>query len=230
MGVPSQQPPDLEGDRNVWYRIHAANRIRHHYCVGPDFTGRQWTVENRETAFQTDLIPMVAVSWHQAMELGNQLSTSEVCYTLPSEAQWEKAARGGLIGSCFSWGKEPPTKESCDFGRFHHFSIKPMDSFPTNGYGLKVMNGTIWEWTRDWYDRDYYRAPEEINPPGPHQGEEKILRGGSWADCAEAVTNSFRMSLKVPSTAEGRDFQYFTPTIGFRLCRMAMATSREQIS
>src|SRR5204862_2316368 len=104
-----------------------------------------------------DTKPMIAVAWEQAVDLGDRLSAGSVRYGLPTEAQWEKAARGGLIGARHAWGNEPPTRDRCDFDRFHELSVLPMTTFPPNGYGLYAVNGGVWEWTRDWYDRDYYR-------------------------------------------------------------------------
>jgi formylglycine-generating enzyme required for sulfatase activity len=86
------------------------------------------------------------------------------------------------------------------------------------------MNGGVWEWTRDWYDRDYYRASPEADPQGPAEGEEKVLRGGSWADCAEVQTVTARMSRTSGSWTEGQGSGHLTPNIGFRLCRQAART------
>src|SRR5262249_37211866 len=135
-----------------------------------------------------DTKPLVDIDWEDALELPKRISTEEVRYSLPTEAQWEKAARGGLIGARHAWGNEPPGPDRCDFDRFHEFSIRPMRTFPPNGYGLYAMNGCVWEWTRDWYDRASYRDSPTTDPEGPAQGEERVLRGGSWADCAEVVT------------------------------------------
>lgn len=87
--------------------------------------------------------PMVAVSWQEAEALAATISTPTVRYSLPTEAQWEKAARGGLIGCRYAWGNEPPTPARCDFGRFEPFAIRPSRSFPPNGYGLYAMCGSV---------------------------------------------------------------------------------------
>ena len=154
--------------------------------------------------------PMVSVPYEGGRALGLRISDNAVSYRLPTEAEWEKAARGGLINAQFAWGNEPPTHDRCDFGRFNDFSIRKMKAFPPNGYGLYAMCGGVWEWTLDWYDAMYYSQSECENPPGPKKGEEHVLRGGSWADDAPIVTVSFRMS------SERDDL---SPNIGFRLCR-----------
>ncbi|MFB4315081.1 formylglycine-generating enzyme family protein [Actinomadura sp. 21ATH] len=165
--------------------------------------------------------PMVSVSWDDAVALGERLSTAEVRYRLPTEAEWERAARGGLPGRRYPWGDEPPTPERCDFGRFDEFSIRPVREKPPNGYGLYAMAGCVWEWTADRYDAEYYRHSPEADPAGPDTGPERVLRGGSWADCAEAVTVSFRMSRPTSTDHRSGDPTWRqTPNVGFRLCRV----------
>lgn len=178
--------------------------------------------------------PMIAVPFELAEKLCSKLSTPAKApgflsklfrkgttanvgrsnYCLPTEAEWEKAARGGLIGCRYPWGSEPPTMKNCDFGRFDQFSILPMKRFPPNDYGLYAMSGCIWEWTNDWYDSEFYSQAPAHNPRGPSTGKQKVVRGGSWADSLEAVTVSFRMSM----TEEGSP-NYANPNVGFRLCR-----------
>jgi formylglycine-generating enzyme required for sulfatase activity len=187
-----------------------AMRIQYHYCFDREAADSGGPGGDEER-------PVVAVSWSQARALGERLSTRAVRYGLPTEAQWEKAARGGLIGARHAWGDEPPTADRCDFDRFATFSIQPMKTYPPNGYGLYAMNGGVWEWARDWYDRDYYRESPAQDPGGPAKGQEKVLRGGCWADCADVVTVSFRASRAIGN----RDRDHLTANFGIRLCRTA---------
>jgi formylglycine-generating enzyme required for sulfatase activity len=110
-------------------------------------------------------------------------------------------------------GLRSPTPDYCDFGHYNDFALRLMKDLPPNGYGLYGMSGGVWEWTQDWYDRDSYRNSPDHEPKGPSTGEQKVLRGGSWADCAEAISVSFRMSLPVGDEGDR------CPMLGMRLCR-----------
>jgi formylglycine-generating enzyme required for sulfatase activity len=145
------------------FKLYNTSKIRLQYCEDHTTRAVDWhahlpdqTSSNPPPRSQPDAPwtyeqkPMIAVGWQDAEELAKMLSTSSVRYRLPSEAQWEKAARGGRIGALYPWGDEPPTAERCDFGRFTEFAIQPMKSFAPNDYDLYAMSGTIWEWTSDW--------------------------------------------------------------------------------
>jgi formylglycine-generating enzyme required for sulfatase activity len=233
---------ELGGERLAGFRLREANKLRlqynedrttrardwHSHAPGQAWTkgtGRTQTAQelfgapqrdDADAPWQYDTKPMVAVSWHQAAVLGERVTTAAVRYGMPTEAQWEKAARGGLIGARHAWGDEAPTAAQCDFGRFHEFSIMPMKSLPPNGYGLCAMNGGVWEWTADWYDAKYYFESEKDDPAGPAEGKEKVLRGGSWADCAEVQTVTYRMARPFDKR---QDADVLNPNTGFRLCR-----------
>ena len=230
MGVPTQADADL-------FLVREENKVRRQYSGtrvgeedGPQSRrGPRGVSAGDPPEWRYDLKPMVSVGWQQAEDLCSRLSTWSVRYSLPTEAQWEKAARGGLIGARYGWGDEPPSEDNCDFDNFHAFVIRPMRQLPPNGYGLYSMNGGVWEWVADWYDRAYYRESPSHDPRGPDGGEEKVLRGGSWADCAATVTNTFRSSR--PSKhwrnwrhAAGGWGGHVTPNVGFRVCRTVAKT------
>src|SRR5207245_2031851 len=113
-------------------------------------------------------------------------------YGLPSEAEWERAARGGLIGQRYSWGDERPDPSRCDFDHFEEFHLAEPRSLPPNGYGLYGMCGGVSEWTSSPYDALAYHPRRPDGGPNPTN---RVLRGGSSADGAEAVTVSFRATI-----------------------------------
>ena len=204
--------PAFDFLRENEYLLNWINRLADQYSTGTADHG-----DNDDWTARADLKPYVAVSCQMAALLGHTLTADSpgVSYRLPTEAQWEKAARGGLIGAPYPWGWGPAAPDRIDCGRFYDFGIKPMRSLPPNAYGIFGMCGGVWEWTGDFYDRDYYRNGPHEDPPGPATGEERVLRGGSWADCPEACTVSFRASMG----ADPKDHAHTTPTVGFRLVR-----------
>ena len=184
-------------------------------------TGTTTIEEARRNPASYDAKPLIAASPFEAQDLANRLSAVKVgvVYGLPTEAEWEKAARGGLIGCRYSWGNEPPTRKRCDFDRFGAFHLEDPRMYPPNGYGLHSMCGGVAEWTADRYDALAYHHAARGTVPST-DNDAHVLRGGSWADCAEAVTVSFRASRTQSSWRRPSGRQMWgAPTVGFRLVR-----------
>jgi formylglycine-generating enzyme required for sulfatase activity len=231
---PGAHPP--EGDRfhgrELGFTLYERNKIRMQYCEGGTLAATDWhahaspagaelfgRVEREDEAQppRWDRKPMIAVNRLEALECAARMSAraTGVRYAVPTEAQWEKAARGGLVGKRYSWGDEPPTFERCDFNRFGDWRLTDPRAYPPNGYGLHAMCGGVHEWTADPYDAlAYHLADGGEAPATADQPSRGVLRGGSWADCAGAVTVSHRTAFMV------LDRFGDAPNNGFRLIRV----------
>lgn len=155
--------------------------------------------------------PVVGVSWYEADAYTKWLSqTTGDQYTLPTEAQWEKAARGdkGLI---YPWGNEFD-KNLCNNGDLGLERTSPVGIFPGDNspYGCMDMAGNVWEWCADWYGKDYYKKSPSKNPPGPSAGSDRVIRGGGWGNDVWGCRGAFR-GWGLPAGRGGG--------LGFRLVR-----------
>jgi formylglycine-generating enzyme required for sulfatase activity len=152
--------------------------------------------------------PVVAVSWFEAVQYCEWLaSQTGRPYRLPSEAEWERAARGGTEQKQFSWGDDPPHSLP-DYATRWQTGPEPVARYAANAFGLYNMGDNVHEWCSDWYDANYYATSPDRNPRGPEQGERKSSRGGSWRHHVKVARCSARSSIPP-------EFQY--ADYGFRV-------------
>jgi formylglycine-generating enzyme required for sulfatase activity len=152
--------------------------------------------------------PVVGVSWHEAQAYCDWLATSTGhSYRLPTEAEWERAARGGVEGALYPWG-DAPYDSLLDYATRWQNGPEPVGKSSPNAYGLFDICANVHEWCSDWYDANYYSVSPERNPHGPATGERRTSRGGAWRHHIKVSRCSARSSIPP-------QFQY--ADYGFRL-------------
>jgi formylglycine-generating enzyme len=147
-----------------------------------------------EPSFSDPDQPVVGVDWFAASAYCEWLSKREgSIYRLPTEAEWEKACRGGVDGNDFAWGNEPPHNIEYFAGPWQ--GPRRVAEWVPNGYGLFNMGDNVHEWCIDWYAEEYYAASPDRNPIGPDNGTRRVSRGGSWRHQIKASRAAHRSSL-----------------------------------
>ena len=160
--------------------------------------------------------PVVHVSWYDA-----QAFAAWYGGRLPSEAEWEYAARGGLEQKLYPWGDEltPEGRHLCNIWQGHfpnentaddgYSGTSPVQAYPPNGYGLYSMTGNIWEWCADWFTRDVASLSAK-DPAGPAEGSAKVMKGGSFL-CHASYCNRYRSAARTSNSPDSS-----SSNVGFR--------------
>lgn len=161
--------------------------------------------------------PVTHVSWNDAAAFADWSGKR-----LPTEAEWEYAARGGRVQARYPWGDElmPQGEHHCNIwqGTFPddntaadgYLGTSPVGAFPANGYGLYDVAGNVWEWCADWFSPDYHVDGPRDNPTGPPSGEARVMRGGSYL-CHDSYCNRYRVAARSANTPDST-----TGNMGFR--------------
>jgi sulfatase modifying factor 1 len=182
----------------------------HNVCIDDYYIGKyevtqaQWReiMGNNPATMNScgDNCPVVDVSWNDVQEFTRRLNErTGKSYRLPTEAEWEYAARigGSKIASAASNDGKP--------------RLRPVGRSQPSSIGINDMLGSVWEWTGDKYSRDYYRNSPQSNPEGPSEGSYQVLRGGSWDDSPQSIQPTLRASLEPSAKRPWAGFRLLSP-------------------
>ncbi len=191
---------DSEGDHNPAHKVYidsfyidkyeVTNAQYLEFCLETDRKLPEfWGMDEFRSGPNYPNHPVIGVNWRDAEECAKWRGKR-----LPTEAEWEYAARGGLVG------KNYPNGDKIDPSQGNHSKSElggpvAVGSYPANGYGLHDMQGNVVEWVQDYYGADYYSLSPSSNPKGPDSGRFKIIRGGGWHSGPYCSQVHFRNAL-----------------------------------
>lgn len=206
-GQPSEQP--VHHVRLDAFQIGVYPVTRAEYTVFLISTGHVQPHEWDNPVFDRPDLPVVGVNWYDAQTYCKWLSQRDDAVRLPSEAEWERAARGGQNGQRYPWGDLIPSWIPKG-GNGPLDSPWPVTLGEPNGFGLYGIATNIHEWCSNWHARDFYNTSPTVNPVGPAEGQRRASRGGAWRHALTINRSAARSSLDP-------EFRY--TDYGFRLAR-----------
>ena len=175
-----------------WMAETSVTRAEYHQFLAE--TGRAEPRGWNEPAFTDPEQPVVGVSWFDAVAYCVWFTRVRgESYRLPTEAEWEKACRGGRDDAEYAWENEPP--ESFEYLQGEWAGPRRVGQWRANGFGIQNLGDNVHEWCSDWFDASYYAASPEVNPKGSEAGTRRVSRGGSWRHRVKASRCAHRSSL-----------------------------------
>ena len=197
--------------RRVWvdaFELAACQVSNADYAHFLDATGHRSPPQWNDPCFSNPLQPVVAVSWFDAVAYCQWLSPlTGRHFRLPTEAEWERAARGRLEQKQFPWGDDAP-ESLPNYARRWKTGPEPIGAAERNAYGLFDIGANVHEWCSDWFAASYYATAPDRNPQGPATGTRRASRGGSWRHYTKVSRCAARSSIPP-------EFQY--SDYGFRV-------------
>ena len=192
--------------------VHSVS-LNNFYMGKTEVTQAQWQAimgSNPSSFKNCDQCPVESVSWNDVQEFIKKLNAKTgKTYRLPTEAEWEYAARGGK-SSTYTYAGSNTVDEVAWYSSNSGSKTHPVGEKKANELGLYDMSGNVWEWCQDWYADDYYAKSPSSNPPGPTTGSGRVCRGGSWYYYPAVL----RVALRYGYAPSFRNY-----SIGFRLAR-----------
>jgi len=189
---------DEKPAHRIWvdaFQLAAFQTTNAQYAHFLESTGHAPSSLWNDPNFNNSEQPVVAVSWFEAQAYCNWLSAmTGQTFRLPTEAEWERAARGGVEGEMYPWGNCQP-EDLPDYANRWKTGPEPVGLYAPNSYGLYNMGDNVHEWCADWYDAPYYSISPERNPQGPLSSGRRASRGGSWRHHIKVTRAAARSSI-----------------------------------
>ena len=198
MGATAEQGSDADSNEMPAHRVTLSS-----YCIGEtEVTQGLWqaVMGNNPSYFQGDLSrPVECVSWNECQTFIAKLNAlTGRQFRLPTEAEWEFAARGGNRSYGYKYAGSNDINEVAWYGSNSNYETKPVATKSPNELGVYDMSGNVWEWVQDWYGS--YSSDMQMNPTGPYTGSYRIYRGGGWMSYTGDCRISFREGYYPTST------------------------------
>ena len=211
MGATSEQGNDAESDERPAQRVTLSD----YYIGQTEVTQALWeaVMGSNPSEFKGNSLPVTSVSWKDCqvfIEELNRLLSKQLGgkrFALPTEAQWEFAARGGMESKGYKYAGSNQLSALAWSESNSNRSTHPVAQKQPNELGLYDMSGNVYEWCSDWYGD--YSIAEKMNPKGPNRGSYRVIRGGAWCHNAGCCRVSYRANYLPTNQGNG---------IGFRLC------------
>ena len=203
----TEQDDEAWGDEKPQHKV----TLDDYYIAETQVTQALWqaVMGDNPSHWKGDNLPVETISWDDCQEFIKKLNQlTGKTFALPTEAQWEFAARGGNLSKGYKYAGSDNLDEVAWFGDNSNRQTHTVAQKKSNELGLYDMSGNVWEWCNDWYDYTYYELSPECNPQGPTSGVNRVLRGGCW----DGVARRCRVLSR-----DFSDFDYRNDGSGMRL-------------